>query len=400
MQKNNDIVLTKEQQEFLEIVQRGTTEIISIEELAKKLQKKEKLTVKFGADPTAADIHLGHTVPLEKLKQFQDFGHDIVFIIGDFTATIGDPTGRSVLRKPLSRDEIMKNAETYTNQVFKILDKNKTKVVYNSEWLEKLGVKGLLELASKYTVARMLERDDFSKRYKSNLPISIIEFLYPLIQGYDSVHLKADVEIGGNDQKFNLLVGRELQRDYGFEPQVVLTVPLLEGLDGEKKMSKSYGNYVGINENPNDIFGKIMSVSDELMMKYYELLTIENLEEIKNIHPKTAKENLAQILIEKFWTKDLAVSAKEEFNKVFKLKEIPDDILEIEIESAKSTLAIQDLLIELKLVDSKNEARRMIEQGAVKINQEKISDLKVIINSKNDDVIQVGKRKFAKVKIK
>jgi tyrosyl-tRNA synthetase len=400
MQNNSDIVLTKEQQDFLEVVKRGTTEIISIEELAKKLQKKEKLTVKFGADPTAADIHLGHTVPLEKLKQFQDFGHEIVFIIGDFTAMIGDPTGRSVLRKPLSRDEIMKNAETYTNQVFKILDKNKTKVVYNSEWLEKLGVKGLLELASKYTVARMLERDDFSKRYKSNLPISIIEFLYPLIQGYDSVHLKADVEIGGNDQKFNLLVGRELQRDYGFEPQVVLTVPLLEGLDGEKKMSKSYGNYVGINENPNDIFGKIMSVSDELMMKYYELLTIENLEEIKNIHPKTAKENLAQILIEKFWTKDLAVSAKEEFNKVFKLKEIPDDILEIEIESEKSTLAIQDLLIELKLVDSKNEARRMIEQGAVKINQEKISDLKAIINSKNDDVIQVGKRKFAKVKIR
>jgi tyrosyl-tRNA synthetase len=400
MQNNSDIVLTKEQQDFLEVVKRGTTEIISIEELAKKLQKKEKLTVKFGADPTAADIHLGHTVPLEKLKQFQDFGHEIVFIIGDFTAMIGDPTGRSVLRKPLSRDEIMKNAETYTNQVFKILDKNKTKVVYNSEWLEKLGVKGLLELASKYTVARMLERDDFSKRYKSNLPISIIEFLYPLIQGYDSVHLKADVEIGGNDQKFNLLVGRELQRDYGFEPQVVLTVPLLEGLDGEKKMSKSYGNYVGINENPNDIFGKIMSVSDELMMKYYELLTIENLEEIKNIHPKTAKENLAQILIEKFWTKDLAVSAKEEFNKVFKLKEIPDDILEIEIESEKSTLAIQDLLIELKLVDSKNEARRMLEQGAVKINQEKISDLKAIINSKNDDVIQVGKRKFAKVKIR
>ncbi|MDR0676353.1 MAG: tyrosine--tRNA ligase [Elusimicrobiota bacterium] len=392
--------MSKEKIEFLNLIKRGTNEIISIKELDEKLSKKDKLIVKFGADPTAPDIHLGHSVPFEKLKIFQERGHEIVFIIGDFTAMIGDPSGRSILRTALSKDEVMKNAETYTKQVFKILDKNKTKIFYNSEWLHKLGTSGILELASKYTVARMLERDDFQKRYKSNTPISIIEFLYPLIQGYDSVVLKSDIEIGGNDQKFNLLVGRELQKDYGLEPQVILTVPLLEGLDGEKKMSKSYGNYIGISEEPKEIFGKIMSISDELMIKYYEVLTTENLEKIKKEHPKLAKENLAQKLITKYYSSEIARNAREEFNKIFKMKEIPENIEIIEIDKTKSNNSLQELLFDLKLVSSKNEARRMIEQGAVKINQEKILDIKTNIEIKDNDIIQVGKRKFAKIKIK
>jgi tyrosyl-tRNA synthetase len=381
--------------EFLNTITRGTVEVISQEELVKKLDTKKKLRVKFGADPTASDLHLGHTVPLEKLRQFQEAGHQVVFIIGDFTASIGDPSGRSVLRKPMTRDEIMKNAETYTNQVFKILDKNKTEVVYNSEWLNALGVEGILQLASKYTVARMLERDDFHKRFKSNMPISIIEFLYPLIQGYDSVHLKADVEIGGNDQKFNLLVGRELQKDYGQEPQIVITVPLLEGVDGEKKMSKSYGNYIGISEEPKEIFGKIMSISDELMFRYYELLTNQNLENIKLMHPKKAKEFLAEILIERFYSQDIAKSANEEFNKIFKDRDIPSEIEEYKI--SIENILLQDLLVDAKLVDSKSEARRMIEQGAVKINQEKVVDVKLSLELKEDFVLQVGKRKFVKI---
>jgi tyrosyl-tRNA synthetase len=275
------------------------------------------------------------------------------------------------------------------------LDKNKTEVVYNSEWLNALGVEGILQLASKYTVARMLERDDFHKRFKSNMPISIIEFLYPLIQGYDSVHLKADVEIGGNDQKFNLLVGRELQKDYGQEPQIVITVPLLEGVDGEKKMSKSYGNYIGISEEPKEIFGKIMSISDELMFRYYELLTNQNLENIKLMHPKKAKEFLAEILIERFYSQDIAKSANEEFNKIFKDRDIPSEIEEYKI--SIENILLQDLLVDAKLVDSKSEARRMIEQGAVKINQEKVVDVKLSLELKEDFVLQVGKRKFVKI---
>ena len=386
---------SKNFKEFIDVISRGTIDILQIEELEKKLEKKDRLRVKFGADPTAADIHLGHTVPLQKLRQFQEFGHEVVFIIGDFTAGIGDPSGRSVLRKPMSRDEIMRNAETYTKQVFKILDKNKTEVVYNSDWLKNLGVEGLLKLASKYTVARMLERDDFNKRYKSNAPISIIEFLYPLIQGYDSVHLKSDVEVGGNDQRFNLLVGRELQKDYGYEPQVVLTMPLLEGLDGEKKMSKSYGNYIGINEDPNEMFGKIMSVSDELMMRYYELLTTYDLESIRQEHPKTAKQNLAMALIERFYDNDAAVFAKTEFENVFKNKEMPDKIKEV-IVSEKNVM-IQDLLIKTGLVESKGEARRMIIQGAVKLDQEKLEDIKENIIIEKGMILQVGKRKFVKI---
>ncbi|MCP4482524.1 MAG: tyrosine--tRNA ligase [bacterium] len=377
----------------LEIIKRGTIDILLVDELKKKLVTKRKLRVKFGADPTAGDIHLGHAVPLEKLRQFQELGHEVIFIIGDFTAMIGDPTGRSILRKPLTRDEVMRNAETYTNQVFKILDKNKTEVVYNSKWLNDLGIEGILNLAGKYTVARMLERDDFNKRYKANTPISIIEFLYPLIQGYDSVYLKSDIEVGGNDQRFNLLVGRELQKHYGQEPQVVLTVPLLEGLDGEKKMSKSYGNYIGINEDPKEIFGKIMSISDKLMMRYYELLTTKNLSE--DIHPKTLKENLAMELIEKFYDPLAAIHAKEEFLNVFKKHELPEDIPEFKF--SEDSLWIQEILIRTKLVNSKGEARRMIVQAAVKVNQAKISDVKANIKIGSQAVIQVGKRKFARV---
>lgn len=385
-------------EDFLKFVMRGTTEIISLKELEKKLLIKKKLVVKFGADPTASDLHLGHTLAIQKLKLFQDMGHEIAFIIGDFTAMIGDPTGRSILRKPLSRDEVMKNSETYVNQVFKILDKNKTKVYYNSEWLSKMGIEKFLELSSKYTVARMLERDDFYKRYKSNTPISIIEFLYPLMQGYDSVVLKADVEIGGNDQKFNLLVGRELQRDYGLDQQVVITMPLLVGLDGTKKMSKSYGNYVGINEDPNDMYGKIMSISDETMMKYYEFLTEENLDLLNEIHPKILKENLAKIIIQKYH-KDIDVDQiKNNFDKIFKLKDLPDEIKEFFIDSGEYFL--EEILLNAGLVSSKNEATRLLREKAVKLNQEKIEySARKKFRLSDGDILQVGKRKFLKIRI-
>ena len=384
-----------DQKKFLDLISRGTIDVLLMEELEKKLAKKNRLRVKFGADPTAADLHLGHTVVLEKLRQFQDFGHQIIFLIGDFTASIGDPSGRSILRPAMSKEEIAANSLTYTNQVFKILDREKTEVVYNSSWLNDLGVSGLLELASKYTVARMLERDDFSKRYKSNTAISIVEFLYPLIQGYDSVHLNADVELGGSDQRFNLLVGRELQKDYGQEPQVVLTMPLLEGLDGVKKMSKSYGNYIGISEPPQEIFGKIMSISDKLMLRYYELLTEEDLSKIKDEHPKFAKERLAMSLISRFYDDAAAESAKDNFNNVFKKNEIPLDILEFTV--AEDSLNIQDLLLLTELVSSKGEARRMLIQGAVKLDQEKVLDFKFDVFIQNGMIIQVGKRKFVKI---
>ncbi|MFC1512429.1 tyrosine--tRNA ligase [bacterium] len=381
--------------EFLETIKRGTIEIISEHELIKKIKKKKKLKIKFGADPTAADIHLGHTVVLEKLRQFQEFGHEIIFLIGDFTARIGDPSGRSVLRQPMTKKQIEKNAKTYTDQVFKILDKKKTSVVYNSKWLDKLGIEGMLKLASHYTVARMLERDDFHKRYKENNSITILEFLYPLIQGYDSVFLEADLELGGSDQKFNLLVGRELQRHYGQEPQIVLTMPLLEGTDGVKKMSKSYNNYIGITEEPKEIFGKLMSISDEMMLRYYELLTDKNLKEIKSLHPKQAKENLAMQIIEKFYSKEHAQGAKQAFIKVFQNKELPDDMKTCIIQKQK--MWIQDVLIKAHMVNTKAEARRMIKQGGVKINQEKVTDEKMEINLQKECVIQVGKRKFCKI---
>ena len=383
----------------LKLIKKGAVELISEDELVKKLQENRPLRVKFGVDPTTADIHLGHTVALTKLRQFQELGHKVVFLIGDFTAQIGDPSGRSETRKPLTAEEVSRNAETYLQQVFKILDKDpaRLEVVYNSHWLGKMGVKEIIGLASHYTVARMLERDDFQKRYKEGTPISILEFLYPLMQGFDSVQIDADVEIGGSDQKFNLLVGRELMRDYGKKSaQVVLTMPLLEGLDGVRKMSKSYNNYIGITEPPKEIFGKIMSVSDELMYRYYELLTNEEVAEIKKQHPMEAKKKLGEILVERFYAEAAAKSARAEFENVFKANQLPQDIETIYI--GKDTSNIIDLIIEAKLVESKREAKRMIEQGGVKIDSEKVTDEKFLVDLSSEHIIQIGKRKFAKIK--
>jgi tyrosyl-tRNA synthetase len=377
----------------IELIRRGVSELISVEELEERLKSGAKLRVKLGVDPTAPDLHLGHTVIINKLKTFQDLGHQIIFLIGDFTAKIGDPSGRSETRPIMTDEQIQKNIQTYTQQVFKILDRQKTQVEYNSQWLNPLGIDGLLKLASKTTVAQMLIRDDFEKRYKNSVPISIVEFLYPLLQAYDSVALKADVELGGNDQKFNLLLGRQIQKDYGLAPQIVLTMPLLEGTDGVKKMSKSFGNYIALNDDPKDMFGKIMSISDELMFKYYELLTQADLKEIKTLHPKEAKTNLAFEIAQRYWGTDKAQEAKAEFENVFAKKNIPADIEEFKM---TAPMKISDILVKSGLLQSKNEARRLIEQGAVKINAEKIeSDIE--INEKGGFVLQAGKRKFLKV---
>ncbi|MFH1239365.1 MAG: tyrosine--tRNA ligase [bacterium] len=379
----------------LDIIKRGTVEVISEEELVNKLKQDKPLRIKFGADPTAPDIHLGHTVVLHKLKQFQELGHKIVFIIGDFTALIGDPSGRTESRPALTKETILKNAKTYQAQIFKILDKDKTELVFNSQWLSKLTPEDFMGLCSRYTVARMLERDDFQKRYTSGSPISMLEFMYPLIQGYDSVKVEADIELGGTDQKFNLLVGRELQRDYGQKQQVVITMPLLEGTDGVRKMSKSYGNYIGVNDLPKEIFGKIMSISDELMLRYYELLTNADLVKVKQEHPAQAKRNLASIIIERYYDKQAATQALEEFDKIFKDKEIPDEVKEYKIPQGK--IWIVDLLVQTALVDSKKEAKRVIQQGGVKIDQEKLNDGNMEIDINKEFIIQVGKRKFAKI---
>ncbi|MBN1621105.1 MAG: tyrosine--tRNA ligase [Endomicrobiales bacterium] len=380
--------------ETLKKIKRGTIEVISEEELIKKLSKGKPLRIKLGVDPTAPDIHLGHTVLLNKLRTFQDLGHQVVFIIGDFTARIGDPSGRSETRSMMSEQEILKNAKTYQKQLFKILDKSKTEVVYNSHWLYPLGLDGFLNLATKYTVARMLERDDFEKRYKSDTPIAIIEFLYPLLQAYDSVAVKADVELGGNDQKFNLLVGREFQRDFKQEPQVVITMPLLEGTDGVRKMSKSYDNYIALEDKPNDMFGKIMSISDTLMFKYYELLTNCDLDKIKTMHPREAKAGLAEEITARYHSKEEAKKAREEFDSIFKNKNMPEAMEEFI--SPEKEVMLADILVSSDLVSSKKEARRLMEQGGIKIDGEKIlSDKKITI--KSDIVIQAGKRKFRKV---
>ncbi len=379
-------------------IKRGTVEIISEAELAKKLKQGKPLRIKWGADPSAPDIHLGHTVVLNKLKQFQDLGHEIIFLIGDFTAMIGDPSGKSETRQVLSKEEVKKNAESYQEQVFKILDRNKTRVVYNSEWLEKMGLIDVFELSRQYTVARMLERKDFKERFEKQTEISIIEFLYPLLQGHDSVHLQADVEVGGTDQKFNLLMGRTLQQRAGQESQVVITLPLLEGTDGVKKMSKSLGNYIGITELPKEIFGKIMSISDKLMLRYYELLTLEPLDKIKKMHPKEAKQKLASILVERFYDKKAAAEAKKEFDAIFAKGSLPKDIEEKIIN--KKQISIIDLLIETKLTASKSEARRLIKQGGVKVDDKVVIDEKEIINLDKERIIKVGKRKFVKVKNK
>ncbi|MDD3922900.1 MAG: tyrosine--tRNA ligase [Endomicrobiaceae bacterium] len=378
----------------LSLIRRGTNEIISEEELKKKLSSGKKLRIKLGVDPTAPDLHLGHSVIINKLKVFQDLGHQVIFLIGDFTAKIGDPSGRSATRPMMTQEQILNNVKTYQEQVFKILDKEKTEVVFNSKWLSELGIEGLLKLASKHTVAQMLVRDDFEKRYKADVPISIVEFMYPLLQAYDSVALQADIELGGSDQKFNLLLARDMQRDNGQEPQVVITMPLLEGTDGVRKMSKSYNNYISLNDRPQDMFGKVMSVSDELMYKYYELLTQENLEQVKQIHPKDAKVNLAMILVERYCNKQEAVNAKDEFEKIFAKKDFPTDIEEYVCVDNK--IKISELLFISKMVTSKNEARRLIEQGGVKINSEKVTaDDEIEIE--NGMIIQAGKRKFKKI---
>ena len=393
----------------LDDIKRGTAEIIDFENIEKLVKRYyetgEPYYVKLGLDPTSADVHLGHVVVLQKMALFQKHGAKIQLIIGDFTATIGDPTGKSVTRKVLSKEEVAKNAKTYQEQIFKVLDKDKTTVYFNSAWLDKLGAQGLIALTREYTVARMLERDDFEKRYKNKTPISISEFLYPLLQGYDSVELKTDIEIGGTDQKFNMLVGRHLQRAYNLgKEQSVIMMPLLEGLDGVEKMSKSLGNYIGVEEEPNSMFAKVLSISDELMWRYYELLSSKTTKEINELkegvengtlHPKKVKEELALEIVSRFHNKEDAQKAKEEFDRVHKNRGIPEDIKEYELEDG---IWICKALVEANLEPSTSQARRDIKQGAVRINQEKISDEQLKL-SKGEYILQVGKRKFAKVKV-
>jgi len=388
-------------------IKRGAVEIIDEERLKTLIknfyEKGETFKVKAGFDPTAPDLHLGHTVLLQKLKVFQKHGAIIQFLIGDFTAQIGDPTGKSATRKVLTPEEVLENAETYKEQVFKILDPEKTEVVFNSKWLDELGSRGLLALTTTFNVARMLERDDFEKRYKSNQPIAISEFIYPLLQGYDSVALKSDVEIGGTDQKFNLLMGRTLQRTYNVgKEQAVMMMPLLVGLDGVNKMSKSLGNYIGITENPNTIFAKVLSISDELMWNWYELLSDKSLEEIEELqkevkdgklHPKKVKEDLAIEIVDRFHGKGAGIKAKEEFDRVHKQNDIPSDIAEFKFDKE---IGIIDALFETKLANTKSEARRHIKGGAVRVNGEKINNFDIILNS-GEYILQIGKRKFAKV---
>jgi Tyrosyl-tRNA synthetase len=387
-------------EEQLSIIRRGTVEIIEEEELLKKLKEGRPLRIKAGFDPTAPDLHLGHTVLLQKLRQFQQLGHEVYFVIGDFTAMIGDPTGRSETRPPLSREEVLENAKTYEHQVFKILDPEKTNIVFNSAWLSGLGTEGIIKLAGKYTVARMLERDDFSKRFKEGIPIYIHEFIYPLLQGYDSVFLKADVELGGTDQKFNLLVGRDLQRAFGQEPQVCITLPLLVGLDGVRKMSKSYQNYVAIQEEPESMFGKIMSISDDLMWDYYTLLTDYTEEEIedfkKNLHPMDAKKKLAHFIVERFHGKEQADRALEFFVKTFSEREFPEDAPIIEVPYGLKRRAYE-LLFELGIESSKNSARRVVEGGGLRINGTKVEDPNQEIEIKQELRLQVGKKRFYRV---
>ena len=395
------------QEDVLATLLRGTDEVLVEHELIKKLQEGRPLRIKAGFDPTAPDLHLGHTVLINKLKQFQDLGHEVLFLIGDFTGMIGDPTGKNVTRKPLTRDEVIDNAKTYEEQIFKILDPTKTLVMFNSSWMNAMSPADLIQLAAKHTVARMLERDDFSKRFKSGQPIAIHEFLYPLIQGYDSVAMKADVELGGTDQKFNLLVGRQLQEVFGQKPQVVITMPILEGLDGVQKMSKSLNNYIGIADAADDMFGKLMSISDELMWRYFELLSFRPMTEIKSwmldcaqgANPRNYKVKLAQEIIERFYDAAAAEKALENFEARFQRGAMPEEMDELTLKTETAGLCIANLLKEAGLVGSTSEAIRMINQGAVKIDGEKVSDPKLEIPVNTENVYQVGKRKFARVKI-
>ncbi|HEX9023692.1 MAG TPA: tyrosine--tRNA ligase [Geobacteraceae bacterium] len=396
--------------EQMAVIRRGVVEILLEKELQEKLEKSAStgvpLKIKAGFDPTAPDLHLGHTVLLHKMRQFQQLGHEIYFLIGDFTGMIGDPTGKSETRKPLTREDVLKNAETYKEQVFKMLDPEKTRVVFNSEWLAPLSATDMIGLAAKYTVARMLEREDFSNRFANQLPISIHEFLYPLIQGYDSVALKADVELGGTDQKFNLLVGRELQREWGQVPQTVITMPLLEGLDGVNKMSKSLGNYIGINEPADEIFGKVMSVSDDLMIRYYELLSdmsLADLAKLKagikagSVHPMEAKKQLGREMVTRYHGASAATQAEENFVRRFRDNQTPDEMPEVKLSCPEEKALLCKVLAQADLVKSNSEGRRAIQQGGVKVNGEKVSDENLEIPCQGEYVIQVGKRRFARV---
>lgn len=398
--------MTDISQAFAEL-KRGTEEILLEDELLEKLKTGKPLKIKAGFDPTAPDLHLGHTVLINKLRLFQQLGHEVIFLIGDFTGMIGDPSGKNVTRKQLTKEQVLANAETYKAQVFKILDPSKTTVAFNSTWMDKLGAAGMLKLASRQTVARMMERDDFKKRYASGQSIAIHEFMYPLVQGWDSVALEADVELGGTDQKFNLLMGRELQKSEGQRPQTVLMMPLLEGLDGVQKMSKSLNNYIGITDSPTEMFGKIMSISDVLMWRYYELLSFKPMAEIdaykakiaEGANPRDVKIDLAKELIARFHDEDAAQAAHQEFINRFQKGAMPDDMPELSIATENGEIAIANLLKEAGLVTSTSEAMRMIKQGAAKIDGEKVADNKVVINSGTTAVYQVGKRKFAKISV-
>ncbi len=386
---------------------RGADEVLPQNGLEAKLKLGRPLIVKAGFDPTAPDLHIGHTVLINKMRQFQQFGHSVVFLIGDFTGMIGDPSGKNATRPPLSPEDIKANAETYEAQIFKILDEDKTRVEFNSSWMSSMDAAGLIKLAARHTVARMLERDDFNTRYTSGQPISIHEFLYPLVQGYDSVALKADVELGGTDQKFNLLVGRQLQQDYGQEPQLVMTTPLLEGLDGAQKMSKSLGNYIGITEPPGEMFGKIMSISDDLMWRYFDVLSFRSLEEIASLrrsvddglNPRDAKFELGREIVARFHDEASAEDAKKEFISRFQQGAMPDEIAEVTLKSEQGQLGIAHLLKGAGLVSSTSEAFRMIKQGAVKIDGQRVDDRALQIAAGSSNVYQVGKRRFARVSL-
>ncbi len=397
-------------EESLKLIERGVDEIISVDMLTEKLKENRQLRIKVGFDPTAPDLHLGHTVVINKMRHFQDLGHEVNFLIGDFTGMIGDPSGKDVTRKPLTREQVLENAKTYQEQIFKVLDPELTKVVFNSEWLTDLGSAGLIQLASNYTVARMLERDDFEKRYKSQQPIAVHEFIYPLLQGYDSVHLKTDVEMGGTDQRFNVLMGRDLQRAYGIEkPQCAITMPLLVGLDGVNKMSKSLGNYVGVDEAPDSMFGKLMSISDELMWNYFELLSFRPMSEIEQLkadvkagkNPRDVKFELCLEIIERYHSKQAATEAHENFINRFQKGNLPENIEEVTVQADETgSIGISAAMREAGLVASNSEGNRMIQSGAVRIDQERIEDRSITLARGTSVIIQVGKRRIAQVTVK
>ena len=393
--------------EDLGLIRRGAEEILVEAELVERLKEGRRLRVKAGFDPTAPDLHLGHTVLINKLRQFQELGHEVMFLIGDFTGMIGDPTGKNVTRKPLTREEVLENAATYEHQIYKILDPGKTTVLFNSQWMAEMNAADLVHVAAKYTVARMLERDDFNKRYNSNQPIAIHEFLYPLIQGYDSVAMKADVELGGTDQKFNLLVGRELQKHYGQKPQVIMTMPILEGLDGVQKMSKSLGNYIGISEPPDEMFGKLMSISDELMWRYFTLLSFRSIGEIEQLksdvaaglNPRDVKFQLCQEIVTRFHDRGAAEAAQANFVARFQKGNLPDDMPEILLDSEGGRLGIATILKGAGLTGSTSEAFRMIQQGAVRIDGERVADRELTVQAGCTHVVQIGKRRFARITV-